>query len=212
MAFSDNAFLAKLREHADRARRLFSNPQKLQRERMVVRAFLRSIGEAFDDAEIVASGDEPIKSDSEPPISRSWTSSAIESAVSISVGAKTDIAMHNVFLTCWSRTRHRSRWHWMTRRSSSPTVCQQKPCVMAPPPARAWTPWSTSIFTIGNSGRLRPPVTAEPLPPRSSRTGRGPCFKPKAGDRFPCSLCPMASCCWQRRRLRRSSGREPGGF
>lgn len=60
MAVSDNAFLAKLREHADRARRLFSNPQKPQRERMVVRAFLRSIGEAFDDAEIVASGDEPI--------------------------------------------------------------------------------------------------------------------------------------------------------
>lgn len=60
MAFSDNAFLAKLREHADRARRLFSNPQKPQRERMVVRAFLRSIGEAFEDSEIIASGDEPI--------------------------------------------------------------------------------------------------------------------------------------------------------
>jgi len=60
MAFSDNTFLAKLREHADRARRLFSNPQKPQRKRMVVRAFLRSIGEAFEDSEIIASGEEPI--------------------------------------------------------------------------------------------------------------------------------------------------------
>ena len=60
MAFSDNVFLAKLREHADRARRLFSNPQKPERERMVVRAFLRCIGEAFEDGEIFASGEEPI--------------------------------------------------------------------------------------------------------------------------------------------------------
>jgi hypothetical protein len=60
MAFSDNAFLAKLREHADRARRLFSNPQKPERERMVVRAFLRCIGEAFEDSEIIASSEEPV--------------------------------------------------------------------------------------------------------------------------------------------------------
>lgn len=60
MAFSDNAFLAKLREQADRARRLFSNPQKPERERMIVRAFLRCIGEAFEEGEIVASREEPI--------------------------------------------------------------------------------------------------------------------------------------------------------
>jgi hypothetical protein len=60
MAFSDNAFLAKLREHADRARRLFSNPQKPERERMVVRAFLRCVGETFEDGEIIASSEEPI--------------------------------------------------------------------------------------------------------------------------------------------------------
>jgi hypothetical protein len=41
MAFSGNSFLAKLREHADRARHPLSNPQKPERERMVVRAFLR---------------------------------------------------------------------------------------------------------------------------------------------------------------------------
>jgi hypothetical protein len=60
MAFSDNAFLAKLREHADRARRLFSNPRKPERERVVVRAFLRCVGETFEDSEIVASSEEPI--------------------------------------------------------------------------------------------------------------------------------------------------------
>ena len=60
MAFSVNAFLAKLREHADRARRLFSNPQKPERERMIVRAFFRCVGEAFEDSEIVASREEPI--------------------------------------------------------------------------------------------------------------------------------------------------------
>jgi hypothetical protein len=59
MAVSD-AFLAKLREHADRARRLFSNPRKPERERMVVRAFLRCVGETFEDSEIVASREEPI--------------------------------------------------------------------------------------------------------------------------------------------------------
>ena len=60
MAFSDNAFLAKLREYADRARRLFSNPQKPERERMIVRAFLRCVGEGFEDGEIIASSEEPI--------------------------------------------------------------------------------------------------------------------------------------------------------
>jgi hypothetical protein len=60
MAFSDNAFLAKLREYADCARHLFSNPQKPERERMIVRAFLRCIGETFEDGEIIASREEPI--------------------------------------------------------------------------------------------------------------------------------------------------------
>lgn len=60
MAFSDNGFLAKLREYADRARRLFSNPQKPERERMIVRAFLRCVGEVFEDGEIIASSEEPI--------------------------------------------------------------------------------------------------------------------------------------------------------
>lgn len=60
MAISDKAFLANLREYADRARRLFSNPQKPERERMIVRAFLRCAGEAFEDGEIIASNEEPI--------------------------------------------------------------------------------------------------------------------------------------------------------
>lgn len=60
MALSDNAFLAKLRKHADRARHLFSNPRKPGRERMIVRAFLRCVGETFEDGEIIASNEEPI--------------------------------------------------------------------------------------------------------------------------------------------------------
>jgi Putative endonuclease, protein of unknown function (DUF1780) len=60
MPFFESGFLAKLLDHATQARRLFSNPQKPERERMVVRAFLRSIGEAFDDSEITPSREEPV--------------------------------------------------------------------------------------------------------------------------------------------------------
>lgn len=60
MASYDDALLAKLGEYADRARRLFSNQQKPERERIIVRAFLRCIGEAFEDGKIIASSEEPI--------------------------------------------------------------------------------------------------------------------------------------------------------
>jgi Putative endonuclease, protein of unknown function (DUF1780) len=60
MPFFESGLLAKLLDHATQARRLFSNPQKPERERMVVRAFLRSIGVAFDDSEITPSREEPV--------------------------------------------------------------------------------------------------------------------------------------------------------
>jgi hypothetical protein len=60
MAISDNVFLGKLREHAAQTLRLFWNPQKPERERMVVRAFLRCVGEAFAENEIIVSREEPV--------------------------------------------------------------------------------------------------------------------------------------------------------
>jgi hypothetical protein len=71
---------------------------------------------------------------------------------------------------------------------------------MVQPLAQVWTPWSTSTFTTGIFGRLNPRVMSGP----------SPCFKSRAGDPSPCSLCPTASCCWPRQTLRRSSGRESG--
>ena len=202
MAFSDNAFLAKLREHADRAQRFFSNPQKPERERMIgAHSFVVS-GKPSKIARSSRAVRSRSTSDFEAPISRLWRSSAIESAVSIGVGVKTDIAMHNVSQTCWNRTRRRSRCRSMTRPSLSPIVCGRKLRAMVRPHARAWMPWSISIFTTGTYGRLSPPGMGGPLP----------CFKPRAGDRSPSSLCPIASCCWQRQPLRRSSGQTPGGF
>lgn len=181
MTFSDNASLAKLREYADRARRLFSNPQKPERERMIVRAFLRCAGEAFEDGEIIASSEEPIDVRFRSADFQ-WRSLATRDADWSGVCVRTDIAMHNVSQMYWSRTSHRSRCRSTMRQSSSPIVCRRKPRVMAPPRARAWTPWSTSIFTIGTCGRLCPPIMRGPLP----------CFKPRAGDLSPCSLCPTA--------------------
>jgi hypothetical protein len=56
----DEEYLAKLREDAAEAKTLFSNAKKPERERMVVRAFLRCIGEQFADDEIRIGTDEPV--------------------------------------------------------------------------------------------------------------------------------------------------------
>ena len=53
-------YLRKLQEHVAQARRLFSNKMKPERERMVCRAFLRCLGIAFDNKEIITSDTEPI--------------------------------------------------------------------------------------------------------------------------------------------------------
>jgi hypothetical protein len=60
MAQSDDTYLHELREHAAETRLLLSNPLKPERERMVVRAFLRCLGVAFADNGIVASTEEPV--------------------------------------------------------------------------------------------------------------------------------------------------------
>ena len=60
MPSDKHAYIVKLQEHAAEARALLSNSQKPQRERMVVRAFLRCLGISFTENEIVASKEEPV--------------------------------------------------------------------------------------------------------------------------------------------------------
>lgn len=60
MSRHEEEYIAELQRHATETRALLSNAQKPERERMVVRAFLRCIGEPFSDSEIRASKDEPV--------------------------------------------------------------------------------------------------------------------------------------------------------
>jgi hypothetical protein len=60
MKQGEKEYIAKLQAHAAGARALFSNPMKSERERMIVRAFLRCIGEQFSDAEIRTGKEEPV--------------------------------------------------------------------------------------------------------------------------------------------------------
>src|SRR5262245_28819366 len=60
MSSSDRQYIADIQRHAAEARTLFSNVQKPERERMVVRAFLKCIGVPFSDVEIQAGKEEPI--------------------------------------------------------------------------------------------------------------------------------------------------------
>ena len=53
-------YLRGLQEHVAETRRIFSNKMKPERERMVCRAFLRCLGIAFDNKEIITSDTEPI--------------------------------------------------------------------------------------------------------------------------------------------------------
>jgi Putative endonuclease, protein of unknown function (DUF1780) len=60
MSSNDDTYLASLRTHAAETRTLFSNPMKPERERMVVRAYLRCLGIPFTEDEIASSNDEPV--------------------------------------------------------------------------------------------------------------------------------------------------------
>lgn len=56
----EQEYLACLERNAEDTRRLFSNEGRIERERMVVRAFLRCIGESFVDGEIRVGQREPV--------------------------------------------------------------------------------------------------------------------------------------------------------
>jgi len=60
MGQNDDAYLRGLREHAHESRVFLSNPLKPERERSVVRAFLRCLGVSFADEEIIAGMEEPV--------------------------------------------------------------------------------------------------------------------------------------------------------
>src|SRR3972149_6060875 len=60
MPKDEQEILGKLREHASETRRLLSPTEKPERERKVVRAFLRCIGIPFSDNEIRSGREEPI--------------------------------------------------------------------------------------------------------------------------------------------------------
>ena len=57
---NEKAYIENYIKHLREAVSFFSNPGKADRELKVVRAFLRSIGEAFSEDEIVVGGSEPI--------------------------------------------------------------------------------------------------------------------------------------------------------
>jgi len=60
MSPAEREYLAALRRQIAETRRLFSNPQKPEREKMVCRAFLRSIGVEFSEDEIAVGASEPV--------------------------------------------------------------------------------------------------------------------------------------------------------
>ncbi len=60
MSRNDDSYLEALRADVADARSLMSNPRKPERERMIVRALLRCLGVAFEDAEIDAGLEEPV--------------------------------------------------------------------------------------------------------------------------------------------------------
>src|SRR5262245_51504817 len=60
MSSNDDTYLSSLPAHSAATRTLFSNPMKPERERMVVRAYLRCLGISFTEDEIASSNHEPV--------------------------------------------------------------------------------------------------------------------------------------------------------
>jgi len=56
----DKDYLEKLRNHAAETCTFFSNSSRLERERSVVRAFLRTLGISFEESELIAPCTEPV--------------------------------------------------------------------------------------------------------------------------------------------------------
>jgi hypothetical protein len=59
MSKTDTEFLESLRKHATETRTFLGNKAKPERERSVCRAFLRAIGVAFEEPELIAPTEEP---------------------------------------------------------------------------------------------------------------------------------------------------------
>jgi hypothetical protein len=59
MSLAEREYLEALRRHSAETRRLFSNAQKAEREKMVCRAFLRCMGVGFSEDEITVGASEP---------------------------------------------------------------------------------------------------------------------------------------------------------
>jgi hypothetical protein len=59
MSPAEREYLEALRRHSAETRRLFSNAQKAEREKMVCRAFLRCVGVGFSEDEIAVGAREP---------------------------------------------------------------------------------------------------------------------------------------------------------
>ena len=59
MSLAEREYLEALRRHSAETRRLFSNTQKAEREKMVCRAFLRCIGVGFSEDEMAVGAREP---------------------------------------------------------------------------------------------------------------------------------------------------------
>lgn len=59
MCKTETEYLEELRKHASDTRSFLGNKEKPERERSVCRAFLRAIGVAFEECELIAPTDEP---------------------------------------------------------------------------------------------------------------------------------------------------------
>jgi hypothetical protein len=59
MSDSEREYIARLRAHAAQTRKLWSNESKPERERMIVRAFLRCVGVLFAEREITSCMHDP---------------------------------------------------------------------------------------------------------------------------------------------------------
>ena len=59
MSLAEGEYLEALRRHSAETRRLFSNAQKAEREKMVCRAFLCCMGVGFSEEEIAVGASEP---------------------------------------------------------------------------------------------------------------------------------------------------------
>ena len=59
-SFDEKSYIKNLQVYNDETRKLFNNKNKIKRERLVVKAFLRTLGISFDDIDLTAPTEEPV--------------------------------------------------------------------------------------------------------------------------------------------------------